>query len=429
MSALAQRLAEAGDGRGVAEGGAVLPREGDARHALAREHGGHAGEAGGRVLAASTLGSLAGTFEPGGGSLNRTLWTPGFPDQAQRYGEGSNYAAYIEDQFRPTTNWSVRVGMRVEQENIRADGFEHFDPATEASQFDAGYTACVGSSSDTATQSRCARANFHFFHTFESFPVLGGSSIRQYVEDPTVALQRRIPETFRISNTSLAPRLSVSWDPGTDGKTKIFGTAGRYYGETFLAVPLFEQPPTAFNVVYDVDPLRVDTPNPNGDGTITTFIPVIEPDTQADVQPATVYQVDRNLRPAYQDEYTLGFQREIFQETSVTFTYIRRYFRDLFQDVDANHFARDFGTVTANSGCFRPRPQAALQPIDRRKDGIFDDCGGRVAIVPGPRPSSHPGASRFPTECRTCSSTIPSSIRSSAWATTTSPTTRPTRSS
>src|SRR6185436_12562471 len=80
------------------------------------------------------------------------------------------------------------------------------------------------------------------------------------------------------------------------------------------------------------------------------------------------------------------FQREIFQETSVTRTYIRRYFRDLFQDVDANHFARDFGTVTANSGCFRPRPQAALQPIDRRKDGIFDDCGGRVAIVPGPPP-------------------------------------------
>src|SRR6185369_8506913 len=214
-------------------------------------------------------------------------------------------------------------------ENLEADGFKHFDPREEAHLFKEGYDACA----PPGDPGRCARQNFHFFHTYELFPVAGNSPIRAVIEDPTVGVQSREAESFRISNTNIAPRLSLSWDPGTNGRTKIFGTAGRYYGDTFLAVPLYEQPPDTFAFIYTVTPDLQCTNDPDGNGTRCVRIPTIESDQSALVFPATIRQVDRNLKTPYQDEYTLGFTRELFQETSISVTAIKRSFKDLFQDI------------------------------------------------------------------------------------------------
>src|SRR5439155_14041568 len=112
----------------------------------------------------------------------------------------------------------------------------------------------------------CATSNFHWFHTYEFFPFSGNSPIRGLVNDPRLGIQRREPERFRIANTNVGPRLSLSWDPGTNGKMKLFGTAGRVYGDTFLAIPLYEQGPDSFQYQYFVDPVQ--TCVPEGDGTI-----------------------------------------------------------------------------------------------------------------------------------------------------------------
>src|SRR5262245_1838277 len=193
------------------------------------------------------FGGIESAAQPGGGVIFRTVSIPGQPQVARNDAQGSNYAAYIEDQFRPHPNVSVRLGVRVQQENLKAQGFKHFDPREEARNFQDSYDQCA----PPGDPARCARQNFHFFHTYELFPVAGASPIRAVIEDPTVGVQSREVETFRISNTNIAPRLSLAWDPGTNGKMRLFVTAGRYYGDTFLAVPLYEQPPDTFGYSYN----------------------------------------------------------------------------------------------------------------------------------------------------------------------------------
>lgn len=343
----------------------------------------------------ASFGGLDNIVGVGGGTLTRTVYIPGLPDLSSRTGDGSLFGLYLEDQFRPHNNVSLRVGFRVEQENLKAEGFQHFDPATEANQFQEAYDACVG---NNGNPSQCARANWHFFHRYEAYPVIGNAAFKEVLQDPNSHLIDRTPERISISNTNVAPRLNVSWDPGTNGKTKLFATAGRYYGETFLQIPLYEEPPDTFifsyRVVADETTLQC-TNNRDGDGTTCVTRPEIERDANAKISPASIRQVDRNLRTPYDDEYTLGFQREVFQETSITVTAIRRHFRDQFQDVDVNHAPRDNGTVKT-AGCIHRPADGPLVPVDTHPDGVFDDCGGISKLVPGDPPFFRPKVVELP---------------------------------
>jgi len=124
-------------------------------------------------------------------------------------------------------------------------------------------------------------------------------------------------------------------------------------------------------------------------------VPTIDSDQSALVFPANIKQVDRNLKTPYQDEYTLGFTRELFQETSITVTAIKRSYKNLFQDVDVNHYARDIGN-TETQGCVQQGAGGPLVPVDRHKDGIFDDCGGRQVVLPGVPPFFRPRTTEIP---------------------------------
>lgn len=324
----------------------------------------------------------------GGGTLTRRVSIPGFPDSVTNSAEGSNYGVYIEDLFRPRRNVTVRAGLRVDEEILTGQGYAPFDPAAEFAQFQKNYDQCTA---NNGVPEQCARANWRFFHKYENYPIIGNAAFKEVLGDPQSRLQPRRAERLRISSTNVSPRLSLSWDPGSQGKTKIFATAGRYYGETFLAVPLYERPPDTFLFSYHViadDRTQQCRNDPDGDGTICVKRPEIEADSMAKIAPATIRQVDRNLRTPYQDEYTLGISREIFQETSVTITAIRRRFRDQFQDVDVNHMAKDQGN-THTAGCIRHTNDGPLVPVDTRPDGEFDDCGGQVKLMPGPPPFHH----------------------------------------
>src|SRR4030095_3086414 len=56
--------------------------------------------------------------------------------------------------------------------------------------------------------------------------------------------------------------------------------------------------------------------------------------------PPSAFQIDRNISTPYTDELTLGFERELAPELSLSVTYIRRDFRQQLQDVDLNHNTR-----------------------------------------------------------------------------------------
>jgi hypothetical protein len=124
--------------------------------------------------------------------------------------------------------------------------------------------------------------------------------------------------------------MSVSWDPWADGKSKATASWGRYYDKLFLATVIGEEGPDLMSPYYGFD----------ADGVDNSGLPDNYVGQVISQSPPNASQVDRSLRTPFTDEMTLGFQREIAPEVSISLTYIQRKFRDQLQDIDVNHTIR-----------------------------------------------------------------------------------------
>jgi hypothetical protein len=139
-------------------------------------------------------------------------------------------------------------------------------------------------------------------------------------------------EAFRLTNNNLAPRVSISWDPWADSKTKVYLNWGRFYDRLFLQTVVPEEGPDTIFRYYEADANGVSAsgiPN-NGIGA-----PIAK-------APPNASQVDRGLQTPFSDELTVGFERELAPELSLRFTYINKKYRDQLQDRDINHSVRYF---------------------------------------------------------------------------------------
>jgi outer membrane receptor protein involved in Fe transport len=315
-------------------------------------------------------GGIDNPVTSGGGILQRTIYDPLYPDTLKLSSDGITYGLYFEDQFRPHPNVSVRLGVRIENETLSAPGWVHVDPRAEYEEFRSKYDSC------TANPATCTNAYVNVFTRYQH-KTTGAAAFSRYLDQ----VPPRQPENFRITNTNIGPRFSVSWDPKGDQKTKFFATAGRVYDKIFLGAITDEQGPDSLNYYYRVDP----------DISNSYRLPRIvnQSDSQANFSAPSIYQVTRDLKTPYVDEYTIGFSREIAPETSITLTYISRFYEDQFQYIDINHYGQDLGNPKT-MGCAAPGPNSPSVPIDTRKDGKFDDCGGRVVPIPGPPPFFRP---------------------------------------
>src|SRR6185369_807031 len=123
-----------------------------------------------------------------------------------------------------------------------------------------------------------------------------------------------------------------SWDPFADSKTKVFASWGRFYDKLFLNSVVREEGPDTIQRYYKKDTDFVSAsgmPN-NGYG---------EPLSKA---PPSTYQIDRGLQTPFTDEWSVGFERELAPEVSLSLRYIRRDARLGLQDRDINHVLRYF---------------------------------------------------------------------------------------
>ncbi|MGO4551641.1 carboxypeptidase regulatory-like domain-containing protein [Lysobacter sp. 2RAF19] len=113
-------------------------------------------------------------------------------------------------------------------------------------------------------------------------------------------------QTFIESDTLFAPRLGFSWDVLGDSSFKVFGNAGRYYipvaSNTNIRASATEYSTETWYVLDGV----------NGDGTpiIGSVVrPTAVNGALTPPDPRTVAAT--NLDPMYQDEYILGFQKQL----------------------------------------------------------------------------------------------------------------------
>ena len=272
---------------------------------------------------------------------------------------GLTAGMYAQDTWKPVPNLSLGMGLRFEREADETFGFSFFDPAPERQLFDrlrsiAGRRAGSGVSGDPlyngigglptillplrrsveiSALGRLTRP--HTSVAFTSAELLGllpeifsGQEVdpRKSIEFGVLPQQG---QTFQLTNHNLAPRLSVSWDPLADGRTKVFASWGRYFDKLFLGTIVGEEGPDFLTRYYLLDEVGFsgEHPDANLGGTVSK-------------SPPSITQVDRFLKTPFSDELTFGFEREIAPEVALSVTFVDRSFRDQLQDVDVNHSLR-----------------------------------------------------------------------------------------
>ncbi|HEU5181411.1 MAG TPA: TonB-dependent receptor [Candidatus Polarisedimenticolia bacterium] len=331
------------------------------RAGFAVEREGYDAEFSARPIWQVRLGALNPTTGQIGGTINAFLPTR---QEAANSASSENFGIYLNDTFKPLSNLTLNVGIRFDREAVSSHGYEFFDPAGQRREFDtlANLTG-IESSGDLNADGMLTRSldadplygsivttpadplrvpvlNSHLSvaaagrltrHNFVS-DILSTQLGGQGIADPGLlrAGRPRQPEDLTLTNNNLSPRLSLSWDPAADGKSKATVSWGRFYDRLFLQTVIGEEGPDFLTPYYGYDS---DGINPFGfpDNQVGRVI------SQA---PPSANQVDRGLRTPYSDELTLGYEREIAPEVTVSFTYIRRKFRDQLQDVDVNHSTR-----------------------------------------------------------------------------------------
>ena len=300
---------------------------------------------------------------PGGGAMRQVFDSVGvsmaIPPISEKSAAGRNLGLYLQDSWKPVPNLTVGLGLRFDYEDLSSDGFTFFDPAVERGQFNALMSlsgidvdpydkvassglcldpihSCLGSQDfplqtmisqlRTLAFNRFTRSEVDY-ETYSNFlkGVTGGS-----LNLPGGGRVLRQPEPINITNSNLAPRLSLSWDPWADGKTMAFGSWGRYYDKIFLNATTLEQGPDTVFRTYLYDPDNQDSLRGPDHKTGAIL-------SQSSV---SAYQIDRSLATPYSDEWTAGFRRELAPEVLISLRYIHRDFHHQLQDIDVNHQTR-----------------------------------------------------------------------------------------
>ena len=312
---------------------------------------------------------------------------------ASNSASSDNFGLYFGDTYKPMPNLTLGLVLRYDREEINSHGYTFFDPSLERAQFDtlSGLAGAEKQSGDLNNDGvivlNLKDVDPIYGNDVTRIPELAnraevlnsdllfaaGGRLTRHNFLTTIASDRldpgttnilnkgtpRAPEDFTITNDNLSPRLSVSWDPWADGKSKATASWGRYYDKLFLASVVGEEGPDFLTPYYRYD----------SDGVDAAGIPDNKVGSAISKSPPSAYQVDRNMRTPFSDQFIVGFQREIAPEMSVGITYVNVKYRDQLQDYDVNHSTRKPGVNGATCGGVTA-------------SGYCDDFGGVVRQPP-----------------------------------------------
>jgi hypothetical protein len=303
------------------------------------------------------------------------------PDLAQAHTAGTSVGLFGEDQIQLGSRLILTAGLRLDLEAIDGRAKAPIDAAAEARH----YQELRAQGLDQTTALAQTFTGFEDAADFTTdFAQLLGTSETSSL--PLVQLldqardwRKRQLQNIELRNHMLSPRLAVAWDPFGTGKTKLAATAGRYYDKIFLSVPLLaaEAPTSLAHFAADR----------TGTGWLISRGDDVVPNARVTV-------VDPNLRTPYQDELTLSAERELWPESSLKLTWVRRRFRDQLQDVDLNRTTGDYGQChvpdsldsrlivpSEGAGQTLVDPVTGAYYVDNEPgvgDGRLDDCTGNL---------------------------------------------------
>ncbi|MGB8953508.1 MAG: TonB-dependent receptor [Candidatus Aminicenantales bacterium] len=160
---------------------------------------------------------------------------------------------------------------------------------------------------------------FRFDHQEGIIPKQGEE--REPVTYGGITYDVAVREAFKpiIWNT-LAPRLGATYDLTGDGKTILKASFSRYYVANILQWFVTVNPNS---FVYWREYLNADWTSKG---------------VKSNFGATANAKMDPDLKAPYIDEFTIGVEREIIRDVSLSVRYIRKWDRDLIEDLDLNGF-------------------------------------------------------------------------------------------
>jgi len=257
------------------------------------------------------------------------------PEEVDSAAEGLSLGVWAQDSWKPRPGLAINFGLRYDGQNIETFARTHIDPVEELEEvlaiWDLWCDAAGHRCTSTHTPGRLNGDMPYVFppppgHPALAFDLNGDGLLERageegdQIRNPFTEHHEWTRRPFEVSDSNVAPRMSVSWDPWTDGRTKFFGTYGVFYDRIFLGAVTQGQLPER----------------------LTARFPILAPGGLSEpLMGSAINQVDPFIRTPYTVEWTAGFERELAPEWSVGVTYIKRRGEDLLQDVDINHITCD----------------------------------------------------------------------------------------
>lgn len=144
-------------------------------------------------------------------------------------------------------------------------------------------------------------------------------------------------------DSTIAPRLGITFDPLGDGKTALKAAYGRYYAPFYL--------------------MSFEGANPSSGAWYTIFLnPDWTEDYRTNIRESSPTDIDGSVTSPYADEINIGIEREIMEDLSISATFIAKWEKNAIDDVDNEHVEVEHLKKTGEDRWFGYTPVQGVDP-------------------------------------------------------------------
>jgi hypothetical protein len=214
------------------------------------------------------------------------------------------------------------------------------------------------------TDVRPTKQNYSAFFVEDSWKIGNSLTIRPGVRYEQEKMSGTLVDNFSLKN-NWAPRVGVVWDPGGQGKGKVFGNYGRYYARVpnDLAARSLSSDSQISADYFDAN---LTTPVP--DGTVTTnALTGKQTITHFRLLGSGADDIDPNAKLSYYNEWVGGAEYSFLRGLDVGIRYVHRDIGRVLEDVQAYPLVASSlgiaGAATANYLLTNPGPDTPVVQI------------------------------------------------------------------
>jgi hypothetical protein len=206
---------------------------------------------------------------------------------------------------------------------------------------------------------RSTSQNYAAFFVEDSWQIGNRLTVRPGLRYEQEKLAGTIVKDLKLDN-NWAPRIGATWDVAGDGRTKVFGSYGRYYARVpnDLAARALS---SDASITADYFDSQLTQPIPNG---VLAGPAGLQTGTHYTLLGGGADTIDPNVKLSYSNEYIAGVEHDLFRNLIVSARYIHRNIGRVLEDVQPFPIvATDLGipgAATADYTLTNPGPDTSV---------------------------------------------------------------------